>query len=262
MGLAMSEVQSVSGIGAAGAFGGVPFFRLAILLVVVDFVLAESILSYAKYDQVRFYSLLGFAIIFVLTIMIGRFLWWRNAQRRQRIVRELLPRVYQFTGKDQVWIELEGLEAFTEQEQISTYDQANIMLRMGSGMDMVLYTVLVLFILFPIAQDPTNWWTHISMIVLLVAFAIRWVYLGDGFIAGFNRIRIDPQGWEWGGWSRRFKKSGRWENARVLLRPATKHARIQMMVVIGDEESTIAIIVPRDSVDLILRAKVGNVIEE
>ncbi len=252
----MSEVESASSAPISGAFGRVPLVLLCVVLVVAHFGFEGAVISRVSYFAIEFTTLLGFSIAFILIASAGRSRWWFCVRSRQQVIEDLEPGVYRVSDNEQIRVGLAGLEPMSEQEQISTFDQANTAIRVWNWFDLVWYVVMAAFLLYPIVSRPNYWYISISLVVFFAAIAVRWIFLGDGIIAGFNRLRIDPNGWEWGGWSKQFEKSGRWEDARVLIKPMTKHGRDRYFVVIGDHDGSIGIIVPKASVELIERAMV------
>ena len=252
----MNEVEPISEVNISGAFGRVPLVLLCVTLVVVHFGLEAAIVSRVAYYAVEFATLLAFSIAFILLSAAGRLKWWFNIRNRMRVIEDLEPGVYWLFDNQQSRIELNEFEPMSEQEQISTFDQASTAIRVWSWMDLLWYMFMAAFLLYPIVSRPLYWHLRITLIVFFAALALRWLYLGDGIIGGFNRLRIDPQGWEWGGWSKRLRKSGRWADARVLVKPMTKRGRDRYFVVIGDDDGSVGIIVPKASVVLIERAMV------
>jgi len=255
----MSSSNAVFVADARSVFRRVPLMLIGVSLIVLDMGIGFVILNRVGYDSIQSTSLFVFSELFVVACLAG-FLRWKQIQvRRTRVIARLDPGVLRFHSKHRISFRLDGLEPLSEQEQVSTYDQADSVMRSAYWLDVVIYAgMLGVFLILPIMRDPQGWWIRISMITLFAAIALRWLYLGDGLMPGFNRLRIDPVGWEWGGWSRWLSKSGRWEDTRVLIKQITKDGRERYFVVLGDENGTVGMIVPRASMVLIERAYVSN----
>lgn len=233
-------------------FQRVPLIRMVWIYLTLDIGLSiPAVITIPIDDQIT--KLIISGALLVVFLVVGYMIWIRIVECRQRCVCRLKPGMYIFLSKRLVAMDQSIDEPLSEEEQISLHDQANGKLRVRSLGDVVANLFIVAIMVGFIAIDPLRWWIHAGLIMLWVTVIVRWVYLGDAIVPGFNRVRINPEGWFWGEWSR-FKKSGRWDDTRVLIKPLTKLAQDRYFVVLGNDDGTIGMIVPKASVELIKRA--------
>ncbi len=244
---------------AQGVFGRVPLVLIGVVMIVADLGIGALIIHQVYRGMIPTMSMIASFGLLLVACLFGLNRWFQIRACRRSVIEQLEPGILRFPGKHPIPLNLDGLEPLSEQEQLSAYDQVDISTRSESWLDVVTYAVAVgVFLVFPISRDPQSWWIRSTMIALSLAVACRWLFLGDALIPGFNRLVIDPEGWEWGGWSRRLKKSGKWKDTRVLIQQSTKGGRERYFIVLGDEDGVVGIIVPRASMILIERAYVGD----
>ena len=238
-------------------FEQVKIKRVGAMVVVFDLVVGGIFFEILPLETARW------AHLGVLLLAICYAAWVCKSDRdyyvryRNNIIAQLAPGWYR-VGVDG-WVKRalldDGVEASGEREMVSLSDQGGVVAWLVAAADGVIY--LLMFGLTLIMQSSSQvgyFEVRLAIWSLFLVILLRWAIWGNGLFSGINRLAVDPEGWEWGGWSRRFKKSGRWVDARVIVKPMTKWGRDRYFVVIGDENGSVGMIVPRGSVELIERA--------
>tara|TARA_R110002072_G_scaffold42064_13_gene118229 strand:+ start:11624 stop:12412 length:789 start_codon:yes stop_codon:yes gene_type:complete len=242
---------------AKAAFEQVKLIRVCAIVVVLDLVATGLIFDVFPFHAARWIH------VGVLALLVGIAAWVCIRDRksyiryRDEFIEGLEPGWF-MVGKDgAVKRSLldDEVQASGEQEMVSLSDQAGKSIKLAGVADVVLY-LLMIGIHIPMRTTglASNIDFRLAIWGMFLAVFVRWAVWGNAFFAGVNRLAIDPVGWNWGGWSRRLAKGGRWDNTRVLVKPMTKHGRDRYFVVMGDGDQSIGMIVPMGSVDLLRRA--------
>ena len=230
--------------------------------VVFVMLIGGPIFSILPLSIARWIHLCLLLLVIVFAAWVCRKDWKVYIRYRQSVINKLTPGWYR-VGVDGLvkrsTLDFEKIMASGETEIVSKCEQGGLRAKLADVADIGIF-LLALSMFNPIVSTSTPPVVDIYFALwsLLIAIFVKWVVWGNAFFAGVNRLEIDPEGWEWGGWSRRFKKSGEWEDARVLIKPMTKHGRDRYFVVIGDQDGSVGIIVPKTSVELIERAYVNR----
>ena len=239
-------------------FRRVPLTRMVWIYLALDFGISIPVMISIPIDD-QITKLIISAVLLVVFLVGGYMVWSLTVRNRQRCVCWLKPGVYILASKQLVAWDQSSDEPLSEEEQISLHDQASKVLKFVCVGDWLINLGLLVYVLiYPIATDPSQWWIRSGVIVVAAALILRLVMNGDAFVPGLNRLRIDPDGWRWGEWSTHLKKTGRWEDTRVLIKPITKYAQDRYFVVLGNDDGTIGMIVPKASIELIKRAYVST----
>jgi hypothetical protein len=206
----------------------------------------------------RLIHLVLLLLVIAFTTWICRKDWKVYIQYRQSVIDKLTPGWYSVGVGG--WVKRSPLDfdkimTSGETEIVSKCEQGGLRAKLADAADIGVF-LFALLMFNPIVSTSTPPVVDIYFApwALLIAIAVKWVVWGNAFFAGVNRLEVDPQGWQWGGWSKRIMKQGRWEDARVLIKPMTKWGRDRYFVVIGDDDCSIGMIVPKASVELIERA--------
>ncbi len=264
MGLGMSEVEASSSNTPAlqvhAMFERMKIKRVGAMVVVFDLIVAGIFFEIFSFQTARW------AHVGVLFITIAYAVWvcmddWKKLIRYQGgVIKRFSPGWY-WVGVDG-WVKRVVWESGAvsgELEMVSLSDQGGAAAKLAGVADIVFY-VLMFAIIFPLQTTGQVGYIDARLALWLVFLVIflKWCIWGNAFFAGLNRLEVDPEGWRWGGWSRRFGKSGRWEDSRVLIKPMTKRGRDQYFVVIGTADGSVGMIGPKTSVELIERAFVSG----